>query len=252
MLDKVYCLQGNGIDRADTAGCNGRGWRDDVSYTLNTIDRPAICYTVDQGAGKSSVSIQEDKSPTLACTHDGAPVVAFEPGVMSRCGGHIYINKRGTIRAIPGDNQMTIAKEEKMFWDGTQTASTLTARNAGGGQRMPDKDNFTSVMEKGESEYVVRRLTPLECSRLQGFPDGWADIDRKDDFSEDECNFWRDVRRTFESFSGRDPKEYTKEQMLKWYNGLHTDSAEYKMWGNGIALPTALYVMQGIADVLNE
>ena len=37
-----FCLQGNGIDRADTAGCNGKGWTEDVSYTLNTIDRPAV------------------------------------------------------------------------------------------------------------------------------------------------------------------------------------------------------------------
>lgn len=41
-VDTVYCLQGNGIDRADTAGCNGCGWRTDQSYTLNTIDRPAV------------------------------------------------------------------------------------------------------------------------------------------------------------------------------------------------------------------
>lgn len=51
-----------------------------------------------------------------------------------------------------------------------------------GGQRMPDKDNFNAVLDKGErevdnnSDYVVRRLTPLECERLQGFPDGWTDI----------------------------------------------------------------------------
>ena len=41
--ETVFCLQGNGIDRADTAGCNGKGWREDKSYTLNTIDRPAVC-----------------------------------------------------------------------------------------------------------------------------------------------------------------------------------------------------------------
>ena len=49
----------------------------------------------------------------------------------------------------------------------------------------------------------------------------------------------------------RKEKEYTKKQMLTWYNKLHTDSAEYKMWGNGIALPPALYCMQGIMEVLN-
>lgn len=44
----------------------------------------------------------------------------------------------------------------------------------------------------------------------------------------------------------------TKKQMLTWYNKLHTDSAEYKMWGNGIALPCALYVMEGIAEALEK
>ena len=44
-------------------------------------------------------------------------------------------------------------------------------------------------------------------------------------------------------------KQYTKKTMIKWYNGLGTDSAQYKMWGNGIALPCALYVMQGIAEL---
>ena len=39
--------------------------------------------------------------------------------------------------------------------------------------------------------------------------------------------------------------------MLSWYNKLHTDGAEYKMWGNGIALPCALYVVQGVQTVLN-
>ena len=40
----VYCIQGNCIDRADTAGCNGKGWKENVSYTLTTVDRPAVAY----------------------------------------------------------------------------------------------------------------------------------------------------------------------------------------------------------------
>lgn len=98
------------------------------------------------------------------------------------------------------------------------------------------------------NEYIVRRLTPLECCRLQGFPDGWGEIDNKEDFTEAEVIFWNDVRKTYAEINGREPREYTKEQLLKWYNKLHTDSAEYKIWGNGIALPCALYVMQGIAE----
>ena len=55
---------------------------------------------------------------------------------------------------------------------------------------------------------------------------------------------------THAAINGKPQKEYTKAQMLTWYNKLHTDSSEYKMWGNGISLPTSLYVMQGIAEVL--
>ena len=96
--------------------------------------------------------------------------------------------------------------------------------------------------------YIVRRITPTECARLQGFPDNWGHIIHKEDFTDEEYSFWLEVRNTHASINGKTTKEYTKQQMLTWYNKLHTDSAEYKMWGNGIALPTALYVMQGIAD----
>ena len=103
---------------------------------------------------------------------------------------------------------------------------------------------------KDMSEYVVRRLTPTECARLQGFPDSWGSIDQKDDFTDEEYQFWLEVRNHWAEVNGKQTKEYTKEQMVKWYNKLHTDSAEYKMWGNGIGLPNALYVMEGIEEAL--
>lgn len=99
--------------------------------------------------------------------------------------------------------------------------------------------------------YIVRRLTPTECARLQGFPDRWGDIDPKEDFTDEEYRFWLDVRNTHAAvIGGKEAKDYTKQQMLTWYGKLHTDSAEYKMWGNGIALPPALYCMQGMVDAL--
>ena len=42
----VICIQGNVIDRSEHAGANGAGWKMDISYTLNTIDRPAVVYMV--------------------------------------------------------------------------------------------------------------------------------------------------------------------------------------------------------------
>lgn len=116
---------------------------------------------------------------------------------------------------------------------------TLQAK-PNGGQRL----NYSGAVRVN---YIVRRLTPTECARLQGFPDGWGILDEKEDFTEDEYKFWLNVRNTYAKINGKSEKEYTKAQMLTWYRKLHTDSAEYKMWGNGIALPNALYVMQGIA-----
>lgn len=101
-------------------------------------------------------------------------------------------------------------------WDGTQTAPTLTQKNANGGQRMPDKENFNAVIEETDMETVVRRLTPTECERLQGFPDGWTDIGE-----------WTDTK-------GKVHKE-------------SSDSARYKALGNSIALPFWFYLLRRIA-----
>lgn len=173
----VYCHQGNGIDRADTAGCNGKGWKEDTSYTLNTIDKPAVVC-----AQKSYTEFKDESTlPTLKAT------------------GGSY----------------------------------------GGGSE--------NIVVKN---YIVRRLTPTECARLQGFPDLWGYLDKKESFTDEEYKFWLEVRNTYARINNKAVKDYTKAQMLSWYNKLHSDSAEYKMWGNGIALPNALYVMQGIAEVV--
>ena len=121
---------------------------------------------------------------------------------------------------------------------------TLQAK-PNGGQSL----NFSGAVRV---QYIVRRPTPTECARLQGFPDHWGQPDPKDDFTDEEYRFWLDVRNTHAAINGKVVKEYTEHQMLTWYNKLHTDSAEYKMWGNGIALPPALYCMQGIASALME
>ena len=126
-------------------------------------------------------------------------------------------------------------------------------------QYLDDGTNPT-IVAKGPSgvcycdshRYIVRRLTPTECARLQGFPDEWGHPDVKEDFTDEEYTFWLDVRNTYAKINDKPIKDYTKEQMLTWYNKLHTDSAEYKMWGNGVNLPCVLFVMKGVADILRE
>lgn len=173
----VYCLQGNGIDRADTAGCNGKGWKEDTSYTLNTIDKPAV---------------------------------------------------------VCAQKSYTEFKDE----------STLSTLKATGGSCGGGSENIVV------KNYTARRLTPTECARLQGFPSWWGIVNPVENLTDEDYAFWLDVRNTYAEINGKATKEYTREQMLAWYNKLHSDSAEYKMWGNGIALPNALYVMQGIAEVV--
>lgn len=147
-----------------------------------------------------------------------------------------------------------------------------------GGQRMPDKDNFNCVLDTYQdktgtlsasgydkngtqevsndmyvaNEYIVRRLTPLECSRLQGFPDWWCDGLINENPTEEDMEFWREVFETHRRLVTNSSKPKTDKQIKKWLAEEPTDSAKYKMWGNGIALPCFLYVMQGIKAELNK
>ena len=101
-------------------------------------------------------------------------------------------------------------------------------------------------------KYIVRRLTPLECCRLQGFPDGWDEIQDKQQFTDEEVEFWNGVRSTYARINGKAYKLTKRGSLLRWYNKLGADSARYKMWGNGIALPCAEFVLCRIANELQH
>lgn len=223
-----YCLQGNGIDRADTAGCNGRGWTEGVSYTLNTIDRPAVVFQ----------TYQERSGPLMANSHPGSYTGQDAFNDMLIAG----IDCRNL-----GGNHHAVAFRLGGF--AKYIEGEIGTLRASGGDSGLGSENL--ICEKN-SYYIVRRLTPTECARLQGFPDEWAHPDQKTELTDEEYQFWLNVRNTHAAINGKAVKQYTREQMLRWYNGLHTDSAEYKLWGNGIALPCALYVMEGIAEELEK
>ena len=97
-----------------------------------------------------------------------------------------------------------------------------------------------------EPHYIVRRLTPTECARLQGFPDWWcADLGIENPTDED-LEFWREVFETHRKIMGTSSKPKSDKQIIKWLKNPHSDSAEYKMWGNGIFLGNAYFVLSGI------
>ena len=102
------------------------------------------------------------------------------------------------------------------------------------------------VKKRDEPDYIVRRLTPTECARLQGFPDYWCAELGTENPTKDEIEFWTIVWETHRKIIDKSNKPKTKKQIIKWLKNPHSDSAEYKMWGNGVALPCVCFVLTGI------
>lgn len=101
------------------------------------------------------------------------------------------------------------------------------------------------------NQKLVRRLTPKECGRLQGFPDYWCDNLEIENPTDEDLAFWREVFNKDAEIKGLKKKK-TDKQILKWLKNPHTDSAEYKMWGNGIALPCAIYIFKRLINTANK
>ena len=95
---------------------------------------------------------------------------------------------------------------------------------------------------------IIRRLTPKECGRLQGFPDYWCEDLGIDNPTDKDLLFWRSVFDKDTEIRGLKFRK-TDKQIIKWLKNPHTDSAEYKMWGNGIALPCAIFIFKRLVNI---
>ena len=201
---QTYVLQGSMIGREEKNGPQGDGINEDVSFTLNTVDRHAV-YAMTTG---SFTQVEEGTSPTIMARDYKDPTAVC------------YGIGRDTF------NQGQNAKFSPTFEKELQP--TLVAKGPGAIQ----------------SGYTVRRLTPTECARLQGFPDNWcADLGTEKP-SDEEMYFWHKVFKTYSEVTGCKMK--SDKQVAKWLKNPHSDSAEYKMWGNGVALPCVWFVLCGI------
>ena len=113
-----------------------------------------------------------------------------------------------------------------------------------------DEELQPTLVAKGpgavQSGYTIRRLTPTECARLQGFPDWWCDDLGTAEPSMEDIRYWYDVFETHRRIAGSSSKPKSLKQVAKWLRDPHSDAAEYKMWGNGVALPCVVFVLSGI------
>ncbi|EOH87245.1 DNA (cytosine-5-)-methyltransferase [Enterococcus asini ATCC 700915] len=171
----VVSVRGSMIGRADENGPQGSGTNEDVSFTLNTVDRHGVAY------------------PTYSASKN---------------------------------SHFTKATKE--------LAGTLVATDYKDPPLVNDK------------QYVVRRLTPTECARLQGFPSWWCSELETAEPTEADLVFFRDVFETYRLAVKPNVKPKTDKQIEKWLREPYSDSAAYKMWGNGVALPCVVFVLSGI------
>ncbi len=215
------------------------------------------------GGGKGPL-IQEDKSATLACANDQTLFVPRAYGICSKDsnamkssnpnsgfyeaetsrtldgnGGNPTCNQGGVAVVENCSAPVYSASKASFFTTAMEeVANTLVATDY--------KDPPLVNSEEGDAVYAVRRLTPTECARLQGFPDWWCDDLALEEITEEDIRFWSEVFETHRRIAGTASKPKTISQIEKWLRDPHKDSAEYKMWGNGVALPCVYFVLSGI------
>ena len=206
----VVALEGNGA-RPSHQGCGYS--EEDVSFTLNATEQHGVAYGLDRATynqgqnAKFAPCIESEVEP---------PMVARGPGAVAH---PVYSTSKNSYH--------TQAEED--------IVNTLVAT---------DYKDPPTVTE--EPYYIVRRLTPTECARLQGFPDWWCSALGTEEPSEEDIAFWRDVFETHRAVTGSASKPKTDAQIMKWLKDPHADSSEYKLWGNGVALPCVCFVLAGI------
>jgi len=189
-----------------------------IAQSLVAKGPGGVCYAVDQGGGKSQANVQEGISPTLTCTHGGEPAVCYSfdslasnsmksSNPYSGCREVDVAKTLDTTNPDPSKNQGGMAVVEQVYTIGNgQVDQTDLHEKAG---TLNCSLNCNNVVR---TRYIVRRLTPLECERLQGYPDGWTDIG-----------------------------EYTDSSGKKKQS---SDAARYKALGNSIAIPPWKWVMK--------
>ena len=114
-----------------------------------------------------------------------------------------------------------------------ETTPTLLARD--------HKD--PSIVSSG---YAVRRLTPQECARLQGFPDQWCSDLASENPTEEEIDRWAAIFEEYRKVAKPDSRSKSRKMVQKWLQDPYRDAAEYRLWGNGICLNVAVFVLAGI------
>lgn len=136
-----------------------------------------------------------------------------------------------------------------------RTTGALCANSHPGSYTGQDafNDMLPVVPGKPPRKYIVRRLTPLECCRLQGYPDGWTENISFDALSQEQFDQLESIRKTWADVNNKKYKPCKdRDALRKWFEGLRTDSAEYKAYGNSLAIPCSYDVIRRVANAIRK
>lgn len=224
----IVCSAGFQGQNSITAG--GVSYEAEKSATLRAGVIPSTVYAIDRAAFNQGENAKYD----FEITENGVNPTLVAKGPSAVC-YNICADKSNSMLS---DNPYSGIYE---------TDVTRTLDGNGGN---PACNQGGTVIAQELIDWIVRRLTPRECERLQGYPDDWTVLPKINDMSEADYLFFRDVFCTYRAINGKRVKKLpTKEQIIKWYNKLDKDSPRYRALGNSLAIPCALRVLDGIAEV---
>lgn len=247
----VVSLQGSMIGRKDENGPQGDGISEDVSFTLNTVDKHAVVYAIDREAfncGQNFARVPgiTDDGINSTLNAQGPSAVAVPTFSSSKASFFTNAEEELANTLVATDYKDPPIINDVKTTSGKDVLGTLAA-SMGEKQWLGNQEAFSGDYHIVEPEYIVRRLTPTECARLQGFPDWWCDDLETENPTKEEIAWWKNVFSVHAKAMGKKIKAKTDSQIIKWLKNPHSDSAEYKMWGNGVALPNVVFVLSGIS-----
>ena len=261
-----------GIPVINPQGSSGITITEDVTATLIAQDHghhPAVLdeplkaagFLTESSATAHTIGYEEEKSPTLRAGNvPGMLALEKKPFGIGSYGSEAWksdnpkagIYEADTARTldqsggspVPRQGGMAIVETYAMttgYYTQVEAEKTppLLARDYKDPAIVNDREDESA-------EYRVRRLTPIECARLQGFPDWWCACLETENPTEKEIDFWEDVFETYRKVTNPNGKSKTRKQIVKWLQAPYTDGAEYSLWGNGLCASISFFIMAGI------
>lgn len=241
----IAVIEGNGTRPSH----KGDGYKEsDVMYTLNATEQHAVAFADVHATLSANDGPKGPSSQMMGNPHEnfvGEPAYgigrpAMNQGYNAKFSFQIEEEVEPTIVAAGASGVA-----HPIYCTSKASYHTIAEENLAGTLVASDYKDPPTVT--AEPRYIVRRLTPTECARLQGFPDWWCDGLETENPTDEDISLWREIFQTHADAMGKKTKPKSDNQIRKWLKNPHSDSAEYKMWGNGVALPNVVFVLSGIA-----